>query len=53
MDTGHYKSYCKVRDDWFLFDDSVVSRVEEEDVLGSGIYMLFYQRKHLDFVIDA
>ncbi|KAI5246173.1 ubiquitin carboxyl-terminal hydrolase-like protein 22 [Aureobasidium subglaciale] len=42
MDSGHYVSYAKEGDEWFLFDDSKVVLVEEKEVLAAEAYMLFY-----------
>jgi ubiquitin carboxyl-terminal hydrolase 22/27/51 len=42
MDNGHYISYARQNREWFRFDDSMVVRVEEKDVLSSEAYMLFY-----------
>jgi ubiquitin carboxyl-terminal hydrolase 22/27/51 len=42
MDSGHYVSYAREGDEWFLFDDSKVVLVEEKEVLGAEAYMLFY-----------
>lgn len=48
MDSGHYISYSRVYDEWFMFDDSKVVLVEENEVLGSEAYMLFYVIKEID-----
>jgi ubiquitin carboxyl-terminal hydrolase 22/27/51 len=42
MDSGHYVSYAREGDEWFLFDDSKVVLVEEKEVLAAEAYMLFY-----------
>lgn len=42
MDSGHYVSFSRANDEWFMFDDSKVVLVEESDVLNSEAYMLFY-----------
>jgi ubiquitin carboxyl-terminal hydrolase 22/27/51 len=42
IDNGHYISYARQNREWFRFDDSMVVRVEEKDVLSSEAYMLFY-----------
>ena len=52
MDTGHYKSYCKVRGSWFLFDDHIVTKVDVEQVLDCEVYMCFYGKQHLDYIAD-
>ncbi|ORY09783.1 ubiquitin carboxyl-terminal hydrolase 2 [Clohesyomyces aquaticus] len=42
MDSGHYVSYSREGNDWFLFDDSKVVLVNEKEVLGAEAYLLFY-----------
>ena len=42
IDSGHYISYSRQGEEWFRFDDSMVVRVEEREVLGCEAYMLFY-----------
>ncbi|KAI9095548.1 hypothetical protein DFS34DRAFT_626379 [Phlyctochytrium arcticum] len=44
---GHYTACAKnpLDDQWYLFDDSHVSKTTEEHVMSSGAYLLFYQRK--------
>jgi ubiquitin carboxyl-terminal hydrolase 22/27/51 len=42
IDSGHYVSYARQGEEWFRFDDSMVVRVEEREVLGAEAYMLFY-----------
>lgn len=41
---GHYTAYGKNRGKWFEFNDSSVSSASEDDLRGSGAYMLFYRR---------
>lgn len=48
MDNGHYVSYSREGDEWFLFDDSKVVLVEEREVLGAEAYMLFYVIRDID-----
>lgn len=42
MDSGHYVSYSKDGDEWFLFDDSKVILASEAEVLDAEAYLLFY-----------
>ncbi|GAB7356371.1 hypothetical protein MBLNU459_g7155t1 [Dothideomycetes sp. NU459] len=48
MDSGHYVSYSREGDEWFLFDDSKVVLVEEKEVLAAEAYMLFYVIREID-----
>ncbi|KAJ6812781.1 ubiquitin carboxyl-terminal hydrolase 9-like [Iris pallida] len=43
---GHYSAYAKLveEDSWYHFDDSHVSRVNEDAVRTSAAYVLFYRR---------
>ncbi|VDM19866.1 unnamed protein product [Wuchereria bancrofti] len=46
-ESGHYVAYCKneVDDNWYEFDDTVVTRLEIGDILSKEAYVLFYQRQ--------
>ncbi|OAV98216.1 hypothetical protein PTTG_25708 [Puccinia triticina 1-1 BBBD Race 1] len=55
---GHYVTILKSHGQWLLFDDNVVTRIEERDIqkyygdtpsVGSG-YVLFYQATDLDLM---
>lgn len=40
---GHYIAYVRAKDgNWYLCDDSLVVRVNEDAVRGSQAYMIFY-----------
>ncbi|AEE82901.1 ubiquitin-specific protease 10 [Arabidopsis thaliana] len=43
---GHYTAYAKLIDDneWYHFDDSHVSSVNESEIKNSAAYVLFYRR---------
>lgn len=53
---GHYTTFIKIDGDWFGFNDSQVSKIEEENVLkfaksggknsSNNCYCLFYQRSN-------
>ncbi|EJT75239.1 hypothetical protein GGTG_05176 [Gaeumannomyces tritici R3-111a-1] len=42
IDTGHYTSYCRVGDQWFVFNDHKVEMAAKSDVLSAKAYLLFY-----------
>jgi ubiquitin carboxyl-terminal hydrolase 22/27/51 len=42
MDTGHYVNYTREGNEWFLFDDSKVTMVNESEVLLAEAYILVY-----------
>lgn len=39
METGHYRAFCKVRNQWFVFDDSEVKCVLQNDVSSTNGYV--------------
>ncbi len=49
MTRGHYTAYCRNPADahWYMFDDSKVQPLEEEDLVTPGAYLLFYVRQSL------
>lgn len=44
MESGHYTAYCRnnLLGDWYKYDDQTVSRMDKDDVVSSGAYILFY-----------
>ncbi|KAL3990966.1 Ubiquitin carboxyl-terminal hydrolase family protein [Acanthocheilonema viteae] len=46
-ESGHYVAYCKneMDDNWYEFDDTVVTRLEVADILSKEAYVLFYQKQ--------
>lgn len=48
IDNGHYISYSRQGDEWFRFDDSMVVKVDEKEVMRAEAYMLFYIIQDLD-----
>ncbi|CAM9480760.1 unnamed protein product [Discosporangium mesarthrocarpum] len=48
MTQGHYTAFARELGRWFQFDDTWVTEVEEEDVLRSEAYLLFYKRTGAD-----
>ena len=42
---GHYVAYCKYRDDWRCFDDSMASIVSWKHVRDQEAYILFYKEE--------
>uniref|UniRef100_A0A0A9YVB5 Ubiquitin carboxyl-terminal hydrolase n=1 Tax=Lygus hesperus TaxID=30085 RepID=A0A0A9YVB5_LYGHE len=49
LHTGHYTAYCRnpYNGQWYCFDDTTVSGVNESDLVTSAAYILFYQRRGL------
>ncbi|XP_029953333.1 ubiquitin carboxyl-terminal hydrolase 31-like [Salarias fasciatus] len=47
MQGGHYTAHCKnsIDGQWYIFDDSDVHPISEEDVCKQTAYILFYQRR--------
>merc|ERR1711988_395063 len=48
MNGGHYTAICKNFDDqeWYCFNDSIVSPAKEDDIVTPEAYVLFYRRRH-------
>ena len=45
---GHFIAFCKHFDDnWYLFNDAIVSNISEKDIFRGTPYILFYQNKGL------
>ncbi|ORY60723.1 uncharacterized protein BCR38DRAFT_459729 [Pseudomassariella vexata] len=42
IDTGHYLSYCRVGEQWFVFNDHKVELANKSVVLSANAYLLFY-----------
>lgn len=44
--SGHYTAYCKnfVNKAWYCFDDTKVTRIDEDNVVSNAAYVLFYKR---------
>ena len=44
-DFGHYKCFCKnhVNNNWYRFNDTQVSEINEDKVLNNRAYLLFYE----------
>ncbi|KAI9723577.1 MAG: hypothetical protein M1812_000877 [Candelaria pacifica] len=42
MQSGHYISFCRQSNQWFLFDDSRVTKASELQVLDANAYLLIY-----------
>ena len=41
---GHYYSYCKIKDNWYNFNDNNVSKIDDT-IINSNAYCLFYIKK--------
>lgn len=44
---GHYTASClnHIDNKWYYFNDSSVSRKDEDDVVSNAAYLLFYRRR--------
>lgn len=48
VNEGHYVAFCKIENgEWFKFNDSMVTKILEKDVLKEQAYLLFYIVKHI------
>ena len=46
VNSGHYVTYRRQADKWFLTSDDKVEEVPESEVKASNAYMLFYERQN-------
>jgi ubiquitin C-terminal hydrolase len=44
FDGGHYVAFVRLGGVWYRFNDSVVTKVEEADILKVKAFLLFYER---------
>lgn len=42
---GHYYSFCKNKNKWYLFDDRSVSEVDPSRIISNTAYVLFYRKR--------
>ncbi|XVF35698.1 hypothetical protein REPUB_Repub18cG0168400 [Reevesia pubescens] len=47
LESGHYVTYLRLKNQWYKCDDAWISEVDEEIVRASQCYMLFYVQKLL------
>lgn len=47
LDSGHYVTYLRLKNQWYRCDDSWITEVDEETVRASQCYMLYYVQKML------
>jgi ubiquitin carboxyl-terminal hydrolase 4/11/15 len=40
---GHYTAFCKNKDEWYKFDDALVTK-ETGNIVTSNAYVLFYRK---------
>lgn len=46
LNSGHYYAYSKMQDgNWYNFNDTSVSQIDENSVVTNNAYCLFYQKK--------
>jgi ubiquitin carboxyl-terminal hydrolase 2/21 len=41
---GHYFSYCKNADKWYEYNDHMVMRLSNEQIVSNNAYILFYEK---------
>ena len=42
--TGHNIAYCKIKDNWYCFNDSVVYKIDIRTISGDGVLLFIYQK---------
>ncbi|KAK6129811.1 hypothetical protein DH2020_036445 [Rehmannia glutinosa] len=45
LESGHYVTYLRLRNQWYKCDDAWITEVDEEVVRGSQCYLIFYAQK--------
>ena len=46
FDSGHYFSNCKIGDNWYVFNDQSISKINNiSEIVNNRAYILFYKRK--------
>ncbi|KAH0795289.1 Clan CA, family C19, ubiquitin hydrolase-like cysteine peptidase [Histomonas meleagridis] len=45
MNVGHYQCYAKTHNQWYLYNDDNVTKVDLKTVLNSQCYILFYKKR--------
>ncbi len=55
MTRGHYTAYCRNPTDsqWYMFDDSHVQAIREDQLVTAGAYLLFYVRQSLGGLLGS
>lgn len=49
LQAGHYTAITKNGDKWYQFNDHKIAPIDEKDIVGAAAYILFYQRRGIDF----
>ena len=51
---GHYYAFVKnpIKKKWYKIDDSVVSEIKTNEIVNQNAYVLFYERKNLENMLD-
>ncbi|KAK6116890.1 hypothetical protein DH2020_049381 [Rehmannia glutinosa] len=45
LESGHYVTYLRLRNQWYKCDDAWITEVDEEVVRGSQCYLIFYAQR--------
>ena len=55
LNGGHYLAYAKNQNEWYTFNDSSVSQIDESRLITNSAYVLFYRRRDLEnyFNVDS
>ncbi|KAH0642259.1 hypothetical protein KY289_033233 [Solanum tuberosum] len=47
LESGHYVTYMRLRNQWYKCDDAWITEVDEEVVKASHCYLMYYVQKML------
>ena len=42
---GHNFSFCKIKNNWYEFNDSNIRQVSFDEIMGKGVILMFYKKK--------
>ncbi|KAL7720734.1 Ubiquitin carboxyl-terminal hydrolase [Entamoeba marina] len=44
MSGGHYYSYCKLNNEWYIFNDDSVTEISANSIVTNNAFLLFYEK---------
>jgi len=45
INSGHYTAVCKINEKWYEFNDKIIKEYDEDNIVNSDAYILFYRHK--------
>lgn len=47
QNSGHYYSYCNFNNNWVKFDDTSVTKIDDDKIITKNAYLLFFKKNDL------